>query len=126
MFEWHWGWTQRDGEFAMPFLMFWFINFGFFLPLATVLVGVVAYDQWTQVKEGIYEPSMDAILLAAAMIIFVVTCVAKTAPWEWDNTKILIWAYFITLPIMWHRLIRPWPLKCTRSRVFHALSFRLR
>jgi hypothetical protein len=118
VFEWHLGWTQRDGEFAMPFFTFWFVNFGFFLPLAIVLVGVIARDQWKQIKAGVLEPSIDVILLAAAIVIFAVTCVVKTAPWEWDNTKILIWAYFITLPIMWNRLIRYWPLSVRAAVCF--------
>jgi hypothetical protein len=118
VFQWHPGWTQRDGEFKMPFFMFWFVNFGFFLPLAIGLVGVVAYEEWKRITVGFYEPSIDALLLAAAIIIFVVTCLVKTAPWEWDNTKILIWAYFITLPIMWDRLIRPWPLSVRAAACF--------
>jgi hypothetical protein len=105
--EWHPGWTQKDGEFAMPFFKFWFINFGFFLPLAVLLVGVVAREQWKGIRK--FKPSMEVILLAAAVAIFLLTCLVKTAPWEWDNTKILIWAYFITLPVMWDRLVRPWP-----------------
>jgi len=33
----------------------------------------------------------------------------KTAPWEWDNIKLLIWAYFITLPILWNHMLVRWP-----------------
>ena len=122
VFEWHPGWTQRDGEFRMPFLRYWFINFGFFLPLAILLVGVVAKDLRKQIKTGLRELSIDATLLAAAVVIFLVTCFVKTAPWEWDNTKILIWAYFITLPVMWNRLIRQWPMS-VRAAVCFVLFF---
>lgn len=118
VFAWHPGWTQRNGEFAMPFFTFWFINFGFFLPLAIGLTGLVAYEEWKRIKVGFYQPSIDALLLTAAIIIFVVTCLVKTAPWEWDNTKILIWAYFITLPIMWDRLVRPWPFSVRAAACF--------
>jgi hypothetical protein len=118
VFEWHFGWTQRDGEFAMPFFTFWFTNFGVFLPLAIVLVGMVARGQGKQINTGTYEPSIDAIFLASAVIIFLITCLVKTAPWEWDNTKILIWAYFITLPVMWDQLIRYLPISLRASVCF--------
>ena len=36
----------------------------------------------------------------AATVIFVIANCVKLAPWEWDNTKILIWAYFIALPFL--------------------------
>ncbi|MGI9114484.1 MAG: hypothetical protein DLM52_05895 [Chthoniobacterales bacterium] len=106
VFEWHPGWTQRDGDFAMPFFRFWFINFGFFLPVAIGLLGVVAHDQWKAFGAGERRVSNNAIFLSAAAVIFMAACLVKTAPWEWDNTKILIWAYFITLPVMWDRLLR--------------------
>jgi len=110
VFEWHWGWTQNVGESAMPFFSFWFVNFGVFLPLAIALVAVVGWQEWKQRRPGKFELSIDATLLAAAVLIFLVTICVKTAPWAWDNTKILIWAYFITLPILWHRLLLRWSL----------------
>jgi hypothetical protein len=30
----------------------------------------------------------------------------KLAPWEWDNLKIMIWAYFIILPFLWTEFVR--------------------
>jgi hypothetical protein len=48
-----------------------------------------------------------AFIFAAAVIFGIANCV-KLAPWEWDNTKILIWAYFIALPFLWSELISKW------------------
>ncbi len=110
VFQWQPGWTQNVGEFARPFFQFWFVNFGFFLPLAIAVVVVVVRDESEQLRSRGFQLSTDAIFLAAAVLIFIITCLVKTAPWEWDNTKILIWAYFITLPILWNRLIRPLPM----------------
>src|SRR5439155_14942220 len=56
-----------------------------------------------------FELSIDAAYLAAAVLIFLLTISVKTAPWEWDNIKLLIWAYFITLPILWNRMLISWP-----------------
>jgi hypothetical protein len=57
-----------------------------------------------------FELSIDATFLIAAVLIFLLTMSVKTAPWEWDNTKLLIWAYFITLPILWQQMLAGWPL----------------
>jgi hypothetical protein len=57
-----------------------------------------------------FELSIDAAYLAAAVLIFLLTISVKTAPWEWDNIKLLIWAYFITLPILWNHMLSRWPL----------------
>jgi hypothetical protein len=130
--EWHPGWTQNNDEFAMPFFSFWFVNFGLFLPLAIVLVALVGWNEWktrppsTLESPGnanllraapllwrravTFELSTDTIFLAAASLIFLFACSVKTAPWEWDNIKIIIWAYFLVLPILWTRLIKPWPI----------------
>jgi hypothetical protein len=132
VFQWHLGWTQNVDEFAMPFFSFWFVNFGLFLPLAIVLVAIVGWNEWkTRLaptfelpgnpgflasmrlvwKRALkFELSTDTIFLAAASLIFLFACFVKTAPWEWDNIKIIIWAYFLVLPILWARLIKPWPV----------------
>src|SRR5437660_6497608 len=131
--QWHLGWTQNVGELGMPFFWFWLFNFGVFLPLAIALVGIVARQEWNglfgrqssarqpkKLGPGLissiirrahdFELSIDAAYLAAAVLIFLLTISVKTAPWEWDNIKLLIWAYFITLPILWNRMLSRWPL----------------
>ncbi|MEP7071430.1 MAG: hypothetical protein ABI839_03495, partial [Verrucomicrobiota bacterium] len=110
VFEWHPGWTQKSGEFAMPFQEFWFVNFGFLLPLVVALIGLVAFQEWRTHRPRRFELSFDFTTLLAAVVIFTVTVLVKTAPWEWDNTKILIWAYFLILPVLWTRMIAQWPL----------------
>ncbi len=48
-----------------------------------------------------------AFVLPAAGI-FLFALFVKTAPWGWDNTKLIIWAYFIALPFLWSELIARW------------------
>jgi len=130
--QWHPGWTQNVDEFAMPFFSFWFVNFGLFLPLTILLIAIVGWNEWkTRPAPTFGSPgnaslvhavpllwkralkftlSTDTIFLAAASLIFLVACFVKTAPWEWDNIKIIIWAYFLVLPILWTRLIKLWPV----------------
>jgi hypothetical protein len=54
--------------------------------------------------------SEETVMLFAAMSIFVVAFFIKFAPWGWDNLKILIWAYFLVLPLLWTSLITEWSL----------------
>jgi hypothetical protein len=130
--QWHLGWTQNVGELGMPFVWFWVFNFGVFLPLAIALVGIVARQEWNErlIRQSSASPpgqhrpgligsimrradnfalSIDTAYLAAAVLIFLLAMCVKTAPWEWDNIKLLIWAYFITLPILWNHLLMRWP-----------------
>jgi len=108
--DWHFGWTQTVGDFKMEFFLFWLFNFGAFLPLAIGLVWIVARQESDRPRSGKLELSIDAAFLAAAVLIFLLSLCVKTAPWEWDNVKLLIWAYFITLPILWERLLVHWPV----------------
>lgn len=108
VFQWHLGWTQNVGEFAMPFPVFWLVNFGLSLPLAVALVILMGRTEWLQYRSRRSRISLESAYLAAAVLIFLIVCTVKTAPWEWDNTKILIWAYFITLPLLWTHLVKRW------------------
>ena len=53
-------------------------------------------------------PSLAFVIPGIA--IFVLAYLFKMAPWEWDNLKIMIWAYFIVLPLLWTELIRRWDI----------------
>lgn len=107
--EFHPGWVQRDdGEFKMPFFRFWFFNFGILVPLLLTLVGFLGYRVWQQgFQLGRKQPEEVAFVLGAATI-FLFTFFVKTAPWGWDNLKIMIWSYFIVLPYLWRGLILQW------------------
>lgn len=135
MLQWKPGWVNQSGsDFAMPFPLFWLVNFGAWVPAVLALLGMLSYKLWkavlpneqidrernssafTVVRESIagaasvLRGSAKAAFLSAAIAMFLLTYFVKTAPWEWDNMKILIWAYFIVLPFLWTELIRPWPL----------------
>jgi hypothetical protein len=49
------------------------------------------------------SPAFAFVMPAAAIFLFALF--VKTAPWGWDNTKLIIWAYFICLPFLWRELI---------------------
>jgi hypothetical protein len=81
---WRPGW-MIGGEGPVLFLL---LNFGLFLPLALVAL-------WRAVKERHRE---DLLLLVPALAVFVALFLVKLAPWEWDNTKVMLWCYVAVLP----------------------------
>ena len=40
----------------------------------------------------------EQLLLGPALAIFGALFVVRMAPWEWDNTKLMLWCYLVTLP----------------------------
>lgn len=121
--KWKPGWVQTGtGDMAMPFLNFWILNFGALVPLMLALVGVcVARARAHQSNERFALRSHHALaFLAPAALVFVFACFVKTAPWEWDNLKLIIWAYLIVLPFLWSELIAQWSVP-VRAGVIAAL-----
>ena len=112
--EWYPGWvlhSKDNNDFAMPFFKFWWVNFGIWLPLAVALVGWCGWKAWQQ--KGIMpfkKLPVDFAFLLPAAAIFIFGLWVKTAPWEWDNLKIMVWGYFLALPFLWSGLIAHWPL----------------
>jgi hypothetical protein len=107
----HPGWVQRgpgNDEFKMPFFRFWFFNFGILVPLLLTLVGLLGYRVWKEgVRWGRKQPEEIAFVFGATAI-FLFTFFVQTAPWGWDNLKIMVWSYFIVLPLLWRELIVHW------------------
>ena len=171
VFEWHPGWVQRDGEFAAPMVLFWFKNFGLWIPLVLALLGFCGWKLYRSDKVAALEIAGAAAILAISLCVFCIfktglrdehglfrwqapvvllLCLAvlattsffvftspherkekmpedalflftataifafgfcvKTAPWGWDNLKLMVWSYFLILPFLWDQLIKPWPI----------------
>jgi hypothetical protein len=78
---------------------------GIFLVAALSLLGLAS---WRVFKTGFTwneKLPEEITFLSAAGAIFIVAVLVKLAPWEWDNLKIMIWAYFLVLPFLWKDLI---------------------
>jgi hypothetical protein len=134
---WAPGWLQSDPGFSDSALKFWVVNFGLTLPAMMALVGVVVWRTWRvffpnpapaphaapdaapDTESGIRStsrnwwnmawPPASAFVVPAALV-FLFALFVKTAPWGWDNTKLMIWSYFICLPFLWSELIAKWPV----------------
>lgn len=95
------GWMQeKDG-----FFHFWFLNFGVLsiFTLAVLACIIIRYRRDVVARNA-------AGFVFPAVVMFLITCVVMFAPWEWDNTKLMIWSYLIILPFLWLIVIKPLPL----------------
>jgi hypothetical protein len=190
MLKWQPGWVQRLGDFAHPlgldqnaggFLRgakqifdFWFINFGFFIPLVVAFIAILILrarrqctDQplprtiraeivppllaltltalvtpflpsiwWSPVIFMICSVPLSALAFVVAagqripikaplafttpaLALFMFGYLFKTAPWEWDNLKLMFWGYFLVLPFLWRDWMANWILPL---RVFACIA----
>jgi hypothetical protein len=101
MIHWKPGWMQDE-----PFALFWFRNFGF-LPFAVAALLVWLWRQRAQ------DTTREAAAFALpSLALFGITCFVMFAPWEWDNTKLMIWCYLALLPPLWTMLCTvTWPVR---------------
>jgi hypothetical protein len=136
--QWHPGWAQDSQEFAAPFFrmggtanfgsstmfgallqktwngvispffQFWLTNFGLWIPLAMGLVGLVGWRIWKSGWRWGNRPPADVAFVVPAVLIFAVGYFFKTAPWEWDNLKLMVWGYFLILPFLWSDILGRW------------------
>jgi hypothetical protein len=120
--KWQPGWVQAvpKGDMAMPFVTFWLVNFGAWVPLVLFFIGITALTVWKRLKAHELKISATVAFLIAAIAIFLVGYLVKLAPWEWDNIKIIVWAYLLILPFLWTDLIIQWPIPL-RVLVYIAL-----
>ena len=105
---WKIGWVQTSEpktDFSRPFFEFWFVNFWIALPLALLLLGLSVWAFWKSNPKFLFRLPTNLAFIIPAAVIFILACLVKFAPWEWDNTKILIWSYFMILPFLWKDLI---------------------
>ena len=81
-------------------LIFWPLNFGVLLIFAGLLVAKLCRPQRSPWARLIVFPALG---------LFLVCCFVKFAPWEWDNTKLMVWSYLAILPFLWSEILADWP-----------------
>ena len=84
-----------------PFFQFWLPNFGLWVPLALGLVGLCVWRIWKGKWRWGDRPPADIAFVVAALVIFAFGYFVQTAPWDWDNLKLMVWGYFLTPYLFW-------------------------
>lgn len=86
-FVWYPGWMANPKENpGVGFLTFWFLNWGFFLPIAI----------WSTFRLRLYRNP----LVVGGFGLFVIVNLVKIQPWVWDNTKVLTWSHLLlSIPV---------------------------
>ncbi|MEP6810668.1 MAG: hypothetical protein ABI992_10525 [Chthoniobacterales bacterium] len=110
LLEWHPGWVQGLDDFNKSFVLFWFENFGLLGPLVILLVGLLIWRAIQSETGWRFRKNAAVAFLTPAALIFLVAFFVKTAPWGWDNIKLILWAYLIMLPFLWRELLARWEL----------------
>ena len=138
MVKWHPGWVQDSADFGAPFFrmggaanfgsatafgsllqktwngviapffQFWLTNFGLWVLLSLVLVGLCGWRAWKAGWRWGTKPPADVVFVLSAVVIFTIGYFVQTAPWDWDNLKLMVWGYFLILPFLWSDLIGRW------------------
>jgi hypothetical protein len=104
--HWHPGWMRKP---PWDFFGFWAINFGLSLPVAAWLWARLTLRRTRALLDGHQlADAAEAFVIPAGLAFFACTVVAF-APWDWDNTKLMIWSYLIILPFVWELLLAPSP-----------------
>ncbi|HEY5752465.1 MAG TPA: hypothetical protein VIT21_04895 [Chthoniobacterales bacterium] len=97
--EWLPGWMQG----SRPWLKYWLDNFGIFPPLAVALAAIITLRLR---KSAQRRAALEAgLFVMPALAVFTATLFVKFSPWEWDNTKLMMWAYLTILPFLWRDLV---------------------
>jgi hypothetical protein len=138
MVKWHPGWVQDSADFGAPFFrmggaanfgsatgfgsllqktwngviapffQFWLTNFGLWILLSLALVGLCGWRAWKTGWRWGKKPPADVAFVLPAFVIFAIGYFVQTAPWDWDNLKLMVWGYFLILPFLWSDLIGRW------------------
>ena len=80
---------------------FWFWNFGISLPLCLCLSLLLIKREGNEEARAFVWP---------AAFVFMLCMIIRFAPWPWDNMKLMIWSWLVTVPYLWSVLLRSRPL----------------
>jgi hypothetical protein len=96
--------------------LFAYLSLGYSLFVVLVLIPPVTFAVMIPLFASVLQRdwrqtiplSTPFAFVIPAVVLFLFACLVKTAPWEWDNIKLIIWAYLIVLPFVWSEIISRW------------------
>jgi hypothetical protein len=108
-FGWHFGWDKGENNF----LWFWIKNTGILIPVLIAGIWLFLTQRRKDAKaakaEDLKPNAKDLLLFYVPFaFLFVIANIAKLAPWEWDNIKILIYWFVGSLPFIAYAIAWGW------------------
>jgi hypothetical protein len=93
-------------------LVFLLVSFGAYLPLAA----------WALVRSWQRRDVEARLLLVPGLVLFALLFFVMLAPWDWDNTKLMLWCYLLVLPAIADvlRLVPAWPRAALYVLLFYS------
>ena len=101
--EWFFGWDLRD----LNFFWFWLKNTGIFIPVLFFGLYLI-YTSQTRKDENKKQGANLLTFYLPFAILFIIPNIAKLAPWEWDNIKVLIYWFVGSIPFVAYALAWLW------------------
>jgi hypothetical protein len=98
-FEWFFGWDKGETNFVW----FWFKNTGLVIPL--IAIGIYLFIK-RRASDAISNKLWHFYL--PFLFLFIISNIAKLAPWQWDNIKVLIYWFVGSLPFVAYSLSWLW------------------
>ena len=131
-FGWHFGWDKGESNF----LWFWLKNTGIVIPVIVAAIYLFWQTGTRDKGQGevakpdsslVPHPASPLLFYIPFAFLFLVSNVAKLAPWEWDNIKVLIYWYVGSLPLIAYAIAWAWQknkaAKIVAGVCFAALIF---
>lgn len=97
------GWMQK----GHPFFEFWFTNFGI-LPLLVISFFFKQFADSFSKRNKSADNTTVLLFTLPALLIYILCLIISFAPWDWDNTKLMVWSYLIIMPFLWTHMISKW------------------
>jgi hypothetical protein len=96
---WHYGWNKADDE---SIVWFWLANTGIFIPMLAAGIYLLyrkeAAGPTDAPVRSKFSPDRLLMFYLPFAFLFFVSNVAKLAPWEWDNIKVLGYWFVASIP----------------------------
>lgn len=104
-FDWHLGWDSKDTNLVW----FWIKNTGIFIPMIAAGIYLIYFTTAAKDANEVEARSRAKALVLFYIpfaLLFVICNIAKLAPWEWDNIKVLIYWWvgslvFVAYALSW-------------------------